>query len=347
VEFKAKNLILSRSNDTSLFKGLNDNANLTFKKKSTLLTTSQEFPKVSLGPFVLMFFQADVTDLTLSFSKLLDKQYQNFENFDAILTAYPEVVTHHPNSIPYFLREVRITAGTRYQCIYINGSPGQLRWVKVDGYTGRDVDIITGLGSYNYLSNYSDVKTIVLALPIRQDIYVDQSGITDSRLLTYQDLVSVNKPDFLIDVKMVEDYFIPYTSLTNTYDSVNKTCVTKFTPTGGRLSNDQITVPSLSNVGVLQFGLFNNEFNISRTASLTYDQFPPFKKYFLQVFGERYLINPRYHSPLYMYLNVTSGLINYIIYHNDRQNIIASGSLTTFEFFNRASITFESSKVAA
>ena len=67
VEFKGKNIILNRSNDSTLFKGVHDVSEIIMKKKTTILKSSTDLPQTDLCGWVALFFQSDVTGLELKF----------------------------------------------------------------------------------------------------------------------------------------------------------------------------------------------------------------------------------------------------------------------------------------
>lgn len=316
VELKSKNIILNRTNDTTLFKGVHDLSELMFRKKQSIETTELK-PAVRLGKFALMFFQADVANLQLDFvfAAQPTEGRETFANFAALINIYPEVQSYFPNSISYFEKEVYVSDVNKvYQCVIVdNNALKQLRWVTMPSYTATYTDDVND-AKIRYLSNISDVNVRVIALPIRRDIYF--SGFP---MPSYLDLRTFNITEKLIDIKIVDDLFLPFSSFTFTYDSVNKTNVAAFN--GGYKIVD----------GSYSYTILNrlkNEIDLSRTELTSYDSFAPFKKYYLQVYGQRFLISPRYFNGLRMYFNLTGGTVNYVIFNTFKNNIIGSGSFT-------------------
>ena len=54
----------------------------------------------------------------------------------------------------------------------------------------------------------------------------------------------------------------------------------------------------------------------------------PFNKYDLYVFGKKYQIPYYLTDDIHLLIALNSGVVNYIVYYNDRRNILASGSFT-------------------
>ena len=319
VEFKTKNIILNRSNDTSLFKGVHDVSEIIMKKKTTILKSSNDSTQTDLCGWVALFFQSDVTGLQLTF-KTENLTIELFNDTTDMILKYPQVSTKHPDTYEYFLKVVAVpNTLTYYQCIY-NPVTEFLYWAVKDFQLEKTISI-TGA---KYRSNESDVNNIIVTLPLRSDLRY-QAGAKEVRLMCYQDLIGINKPDQLVDIKFIPDQAIPYKSVTSTFDSGTRISITKF-------ESDFTAIDSILETGVyygcIGFHKLNNVINLSRTATTTPLDFVPFKKYYIQVFGQRYVVNPRYHDKLKMYMNINSDVINYIIYYDNKENIIASGSFT-------------------
>ena len=321
VELKTKNIILNRTNDTNLFKGVNDVAELMLKKKTSILRASTDNPQTDLGGWVVLIFQSDVTGLELKF-KTENLSFEKFTDITDLILKYPQISTKHPDTYQYFLKIVGVVVGgvlTYYQCIY-NPITEYLYWAVKEIMLEKTIAVNVA----KYRSNESDINNIIVTLPLRSDLRY-QAGANEVRLMCYQDLIGINKPDQLVDIKFIPDQVIPYKSITSTFDSGTKVSVTKF-------ESNHYAINSILETGiyygVIGFHKLNNEIKLSRTASITGLDFAPFKKYYIQVFGERYVINPRYHDKLKMYMNINSDIINYVIYYDNKENIIASGSFT-------------------
>lgn len=325
VELKSKNIILNRTNDTTLFKGVHDVSEIIMKKKTTIERNISANPKTYLGAWALLFFQKDVGSFDMVFDGLTLDSAEVFTTIDDVITKYPEVTTYQPDSYDYFLKEVYVTSPglQQYQAVYVGSPSFGIKWVKTTNYISKTLSIPSNTSSYK--SNFSDINTLVIALPIRREITYTSGGTT-SILLPFQDLVSVSKPDFLIDIKIVNDLFLPINSITCTYNNTTREATTSFVTSQGLLRN---TVIATKNYGVIQFMNVNKTIDLSRTPStLTPLNMPPFRKWYISVFGERFIVNERYHDKLKLYCNVTNGTVNYVLYYDNKNNIIASGSFT-------------------
>lgn len=328
-ELKDKNIILNRTNSQGYFEGINDNANLITKKQLNILKTTNDKPKSKIGGWALLFFQSDVTDLKIKFDNsptLFEKE--TFTTFASLIAKYPEVSTVHPSAYDYFLKEVIVSGDSRmYQCVWSEEATPKLRWVKVYTYQEIEFAVPNPEKYFLYKANYSDIQTFVLALPLRHEIYVD-----GSLLPAFQDLTVINKPDSLIDIKFISDDFIKTKTFTTAYDSSNKLCPASISFDLTNVYKKTLTVvdtPSTKDFSIINPINFNEVIDVSRTAlTSNFEEYPPFKTHYLQVFGERFQISPRYHDKLKLYLNISTGVINYIIYYDKKENIIASGSFT-------------------
>ena len=321
VELKSKNIILNRTNDTTLFKGVHDVSELILKKKTSILRASTDSPQTDLGGWVALIFQSDVVGLELKF-KTENLSFEYFTNTIDLILKYPQVSTKHPDTYQYFLKIVGVIVGgvlTYYQCIY-NPITEYLYWAVKELMLEKTIAVNVA----KYRSNESDINNIIVMLPLRSDLRY-QAGANEVRLMCYQDLIGINKPDQLVDIKFIPDQIIPYKSITSTFDSGTKISITKF-------QSDYYAISSILETGiyygVIGFHKLENDINISRTSASTVFDFAPFKKYYIQVFGQRYVVNPRYHDKLKMYMNINSDIINYILYYDNKENIIASGSFT-------------------
>ena len=325
VEFKSKNIILNRTNDTTFFNGVNDVAELITKKKTEISRSITTFPQSYLGAWALLFFQRDVGSVDLEFNGLFLDGAETFNSISDVLTAYPEVTTYHPDSYDYFLKEVYVSTPSlqQYQAVYIGSPYFGIKWVRTYNYTTRTLNMPAV--SIGYRSSFSDINTIVIGLPIRRKITYSASGVV-SELLPFQDLLTISKPGFLIDIKIVNDLFLPISSISSTFDNSTRESITSFVISQGILRN---TVIATENFGFIQLQNLKKDINLSRNpGTLSPFNMPPFKKWFINVFGEKYLVNERYHDKLKMYVNVTNGVVNYVIYYDTKNNIIASGSFT-------------------
>ena len=318
---KDKNIILNRTNDNSKFIGVNDISNIV-TKKSVSMKLGQTFnPQIKVGTFALLLFQGDVSNISLEFSfnnQPTNSYYKKVANTTELIDTYPEVETYQPDSIEYFEKTIWVeSTTTAYQCVCIPSTNGvRLRWTKLFTYTVTWSDDIAWT-AFRFKPNASDINVRAIVLPIRRDLVM---GATELRVPSFLDLTTIGGTTSLLDIKIVNDLFFNIKDVVGTYDPVNRITETSFNGFYLASSNDYIALIAND---------FKDSITLSRPSITSiYSEYPPFKKHYIQVFGLRYEISPQYFDKLGMYFNLSAGVINYIIYYNNKENIIASGSFT-------------------
>ena len=329
-ELETKDIILMRTNDITLFRGVNDIADLTLKE--TVETKVFSSPTKS-GKWALIFMQynPDKTRYGLKFASSIPKlHYEAFSNFSAITTKYPEVTTTTPNLYDYFQKVVYDVSGDKlYQCVYDgSGTNARLYWTEFTPSTVTNVYFNVADTIGGRLSQ-SDVRNVVIALPFENNM----QGLTlSSRLLSYQNFIGPIDEVETLEIKIVDDILLPLQSMT--YSLVGRVMTKTFGSDGSWLVKLYDASSGGSEITAHQIlSLLRAETDIELdpgyiTTSPKPTDAEPFKKYDLYVFGKKFQIPYYLTDDLHLLIAVNSGVINYIIYYNNKRYILGSGSFT-------------------
>lgn len=342
-ELSAKDIILMRTNDTTLFRGVNDINDTTIKEtvETTVIPSTYK-----TGKWMLIFMQvnADKERYGLKFKNISSTDgfysYEHFVDESALFAKYPEVTTTTPNLYNYYQKIVRVGAGAGdlYQCVsafvdYVT----KLMWVK-RGDTNPDDDIYFNIGRATTTKlNSSDIRNIIVALPFEFNLKAEATSNSTVELLDANSFLSPIDSGEVIDIKIVDDIMLPITGVS--YDF--------WKPEDPRLLNKTISsdrgiavhiydVPTggdpelLVNYGLYIFFDFKKEIDITKNYRNTLSPLDaePFKKYELYIHGKKFPIPYYLTDNIKLLIVVNSGVINYLIYHTDKRYILASGSFT-------------------
>ena len=333
LELESEDIILRRTNEPDLFRGQNDVSDLSLKE--TVQTKVIE-SDAKTGKWALLFFQYTDTVNYLGLNYAKNDTTEVFANKAAILAAYPEELTTEPSKYNYFQKIVYSTADAfYYQCVsYFNSTIGQnqLIWVFYGALSILKDKVYIEKTKVSKV-NPVEVKSIVVALPFESDLY---SG-TD-RILEYTNFVGPDDPALLMDIKIVDSIVIKHDVATYTYNSgtqIMKKALTFPNGTGNVVqaydANTLLPADIIANTGVLVLYDFEDEIDISANFDTSTDsplKAEPFYKYDLYVYGNKFSIPYYLTNDIHILISVVSGVVNYIIYYNDRRNILGSGSFT-------------------
>lgn len=320
------NLILQRSNDPSLWRGVNDIADMTLKEtvEASVITSTNK-----TGKWALLFFQysPDTDVVGLKFKKsFLD--FEAFADLTALTTKYPEANTTQPELYDYFQKCVKVGITNTYQCVYDgSGTNSRLRWVDY-----VDIDYETYyVKLYGSKFNECEVMTAILALPFETDL--KSSGVDDDEILSYDRFFGVTTTN-LIDIKIVNDLVFKIDSVA--YSLSTRTMVKTLALTFGywtwKYAYQEVGLTTVSDKVVLTVTRFETDINITPSYSSTPTDEPkngePFYKYELYVYGKKFTIPYFLTDSIRLLISINSGVINFLIYTVDKRNVLGSGSFT-------------------
>lgn len=313
VELKNKNIILNRTNDILLFRGINDISDMSTKREIVPLRSGN--PKSIVGGWGLLFFESSKS-LTINFKfnsslSIFDQKFsETFATFADLVAAYPEVTTLYPQTYSYFMKEAMVGA-VSYQCQWRSvGGPSRLVWVKYTDYV-KTVTVNTASIDYYYKSNASDLKMWCFAFPLLTNVKASSGG---NIIPSFKHLIDFDNDEFLYDIKIVDDTFINMGSITQAYDNATK--------------EGDLTLNMLSVNDAIMLTFSKTIVDVSRDATSIPLDYAPFKKHYLQIYGNRVEISPRYFDKLKLMMSISTGQINYTLYYDTIENIIGSGSFT-------------------
>jgi hypothetical protein len=341
-ELSAKDIILMRSNDTTLFRGVNDINDTTIKEtvETTVIPSTYK-----TGKWMLIFMQvnADKERYGLKFKNVSATagyySYEQYVDIPALIAKYPEVTTTTPNLYDYYQKIVRVGAGigSLYQCVYNgDGTNTKLLWVEKNSIAQSEGDIYFNLNvSTSTKLNSSDIRNIIVALPFE---YTFKSLATDAstlRLLHADSFVAPIDSGEVIDIKIVDDIMLPITGVSYDFWSGSdprqlfKT-VSSDRGIAVRIYDVATGGTALSFDGLYIFYDFKKEIDITKNYRSTLSPLDaePFKKYELYIQGKKFPIPYYMTDNIKLLIVVNSGVINYLIYHSDKRYILASGSFT-------------------
>ena len=341
-ELSAKDIILMRSNDTTLFRGVNDINDTTIKEtvETTVIPSTYK-----TGKWMLIFMQVNANKerYGLKFKNVSPVagyySYEQYVDISSLVAKYPEVTTTTPNLYDYYQKIVRVGAGigSLYQCVYNgDGTNTKLLWVEKNSVAQSEGDIYFDLNvSTSTKLNSSDIRNIIVALPFE---YTFKSLATDAstlRLLHADSFVAPIDSGEVIDIKIVDDIMLPITGVSYDFWSGSdprqlfKT-VSSDRGIAVRIYDVATGGTALSFNGLYIFYDFKKEIDITKNYRSTLSPLDaePFKKYELYIQGKKFPIPYYMTDNIKLLIVVNSGVINYLIYHSDKRYILASGSFT-------------------
>lgn len=327
-ELIGTNLILQRTNDVSLWRGVNDIADMTLKESvDTKVITSTW----KTGKWALIFFQYNPDDdvVGLKFKKSVF-DYEQFSTLSALLAKYPEVTTTEPEKYSYFQKVAYISTGSLvYQCVYDGSSTNtRLRWVE---YIDIDVEEYY-FHTYASKINEGEIMTCVIALPFENDLKITAGGAV-TEVLSYDRFVGPTTTN-VIDIKIVNDLMMEFSSISYslTDRSMSKELGLKYGSNWWGYTWEEAALTTVADKLVIMMTQLVKDIDLSPAYSTTPTDEPksgePFYKYDLYIYGKRYTIPYYLTDSVHLLISINSGVINYIIYHADPRNIIAAGSFT-------------------
>jgi len=331
-ELETKDIILMRTNDTTLFRGVNDISDLTLKET----VETKVFPSLcKSGKWALIFMQynPDKARYGLKFKADIPKlHYEAFSNFTAITTKYPEVTTTTPNLYDYFQKIVY--AGNEdkmYQCVYDgSGTNTRLYWVEYEMTTVTNVyfNVADTIGGRLSLS---DVRNIVIALPF-ENSFDGLSLLGTDKILSFNNFVGPIDEGETLEIKIVDDILMPIFS--PTFSLTGRVMRKSFGSDGSwfvRLYDASSGGAEITAYKLLSILRMETDIELDPgyiTGSPVPTDAEPFKKYELYVFGKKFSIPYYLTDDLHLLIAVNSGVINYLIYYNNKRYILGSGSFT-------------------
>ena len=342
-ELKSENIILTRSNDSSLFRGVNDIADMSLKETVETKVIPSTY---KTGKWMLIFMQvnSDKTRYGLEFDSIGPvvgyRSYERYDDIAALVLKYPEVTTTTPNLYDYYQKIVRVGTGISdlFQCVYDgNGSNSKLIWIENPPGGRPEGKIYFDLGvSTATKINSSDVRNVIVALPFEVDFRSLATDNSTIQLMHAEDFVGVVDSGEIIDIKIIDDIMLPINGVT--YDFWHGTDPRQLLKT---ISSDRgiaqriYTAASggdpISFFGLYIFYDFEKEINLNPsyfTTTPIITDAEPFKKYDLYIHGKKFPIPYYLTNNIKLLIIFNSGVINYLIYYNDKRNIVASGSFT-------------------
>ena len=328
-ELSTKDIILTRTNDLSLFRGVNDINDVTVKE--TVETKVISSPSRT-GKWALIFFQnntdKDRYGLKMGYDAVGSMlNLETFANLTALTTKYPEVSTTTPMLYTYFQKIVFVTSEAEtYQCVF-NGLTNQLLWV-VDATSFVNTTIyFNRAGAGTTKLNDSDVASIIVALPFES--MEDGDG---KDIYTMKNFIGPIDAGDVMDIKIVDD--IVFSPITVSYAVSGRTMTKTVTLSRGRSISIYASPTSedpFASSKIFILNDFADDLDLDPdyiTSTPVATDAEPFKKYDLYIFGKRFSIPYYLTDNVKMMIAMNSGVINYAIYYNDKRNVLASGSFT-------------------
>lgn len=329
-ELETKDIILMRSNDTTLFRGVNDISDLTLKETVETKVFSSD---TKSGKWALIFMQynPDKTRYGLKFkASIPDIHYELTGTLATLVSKYPEVTTTTPNLYTYYQKIVYVQGETKlYQCVYDgSGTNTRLYWTEFTPSTVTNVyfNVADTIGAR---LSQSDVRNVVIALPFENNM---QGLYGSSHLLSYQNFVGPIDEGETLEIKIVDDILLPLFSMT--YSLTGRVMEKSFGSDGSWIVKLYDAVSGGAEITDYQIlSLLRAETDITLdpgyiTGSPVPTDAEPFKKYDLYIFGKKFSIPYYLTDDLHLLIAVNSGVINYIIYYNNKRYILGSGSFT-------------------
>ena len=325
-ELKDTDIIINRTFDETLFRGVNDISDLTLEEEVDVKVIS---PDIKSGKWALLFFQYNPDDdvIGLKFDNTVYGQHIFETSLANLRSNYPEVVTDEPELYDYY-QQTAVISGTsdRYQCVYRHAT-SSLYWVKFEttSFAEYYFDVTTILQPAKI--SKTDVFTLCIALPFETNIW---SNTFSKYYLSYQQFIGPVDTS-LIGIKIVNDLFLKTDSYSETYVDPDFKKTLSF---NGQSSLDapcyaEDTLSTLTDKRILSFLSFEYDIDVSTSIVPNKPRLAePFYKYNLYIFGEKYSIPYKFVNDVRLRIAMNSGVINYFIYYDEIRNILASGSFT-------------------
>lgn len=322
-------IILTRTNDTSLFRGVNDINDVTVKEsvETKILTSISR-----TGKWALIFFQNNTGKASLGLKMGYDliakiSNLETFANLTALTTKYPEVATTTPNLYPYYQKVVFVTSESKaYQCVFNDSIVDGLVWVE-DATSFVNAEIYFSRSSAGSTKlNDSDVASIIVAIPFESM----KNGTDD--IYTMKNFIGPIDAGDVVDIKIVDD--IVFSPIAVSYSLVGRVMTKNVTLSRGRaltVYSDAAMTTAISNRKIFILNDFADDIDLDPdyfASNPAPTDAEPFKKYDLYIFGKRFAIPYYMTDKIRMMIAINSGVINFGIYYNDKRNILASGSFT-------------------
>jgi len=319
-------ILLSRTNDSGFFKGVNDIADLTLKETVETKVISSTW---KTGKWALLFFiyNPDDPHIGLKFKVSATNTNISIDTLANIIIAYPEAATTEPEKYSYFQLVVFASNVSKYyQCVYNNAGAGSLKWVEYTGATYTEHYIKTSQ-SLSAKINNTDVMLTCIALPFESTIL---SG--GDNVLSYEQFIGPIDTS-LIDIKIVSDHVflkgdISYSLVGNVME---KTITFLYSSARDVATYEEAAFTNLTGFRIYTISKFNNEIDVTHTfvaGAVNPLLAEPFYKYELYVYGKKFQIPYYLMDNIKLLISVNSGVINYLVYYADKRNVLGSGSFT-------------------
>jgi len=320
-------LILQRSNDPTLWRGVNDIADMTIKETTATQVITSSY---KTGKWALLFFQynPDADIVGLKFKKTVF-DFERFASVAALVVKYPEVNTNQPELYDYFQKTAYATTENKYyQCVYDgSGTNSRLRWVEYVDITYETYYVKT----YGSKINEGEVMTSVLALPFETDLIT--TSPTVDQILSYDRFIGPTTTN-LIDIKIINDLMFEFSSIS--YSLTNRVMVKTITLKEGsnwwEYARQDAAYTTVADKVVISMTQFVFDINVTPNYSSTPTDEPkngePFYKYDLYVYGKKFTIPYFLVDNIRLIISINSGVINFLVYNAEKRNILASGSFT-------------------
>lgn len=224
-ELKSADILVTRTNDSSKFKGIIDSPKIELRPTVTVQSLPWNYKSgkaMNTGRWALLTLQVptSTTMLKLIYSPL--QPDEDFTTLSAVQTRYPELTTTTPQTVPYFQMVVRVGGITYYQCVYSN-TENRLRWTTITGNNAEQW--ITLNNNAGKKLNKTGINTVNLILPYERNIRYVYGSSTYRNLLTFDRFVGLNNPDILYSVRIIDDILLPFSDFTTDYNSYSNSIV--------------------------------------------------------------------------------------------------------------------------
>lgn len=310
---KGKDLRISRTNDTLLFKGVHDVENTSI----SYLSEIDDAMSGRTGKWVLLTYQPSSAALTLGFNTLAALgvgYYEFFPLLADVIAKYPEEITAYPNEF-YYLDKLVDTGFGFYQCIY-DATNGRLKWVP---YLDAPGAITHTLTSWARIMSPSDIPVIHAIVPLSSRIRLKTAGGLWQQALSFHSMVRVLDAR-IISLRLIDETMIP--GFSSTYVAGDYYQVETST-----LNNPDGTATYLLG----QMATFEEDKALSFTPSeleASVYSYEPFCEFTLSVYGVRFKINRRMlNSNLRFRYQYSATSVNYVVYYQHIGNVLSQGNL--------------------
>jgi len=324
-------IILQRTNDKNFFRGINDVSDVTLKETVEIQTVNSNW---KTGKWALLFYKYDpaagpTTNAGLNFVTSGIFQDYQFASLAALIAELPEVETTSPELFEYY-QKVASVAGTPYQCVY-DESTGVERLLWIEELAPLSAKVYVGTQNYGSKINGSDVISFTIAIPFETDLFSPFSG---NRLLDYSNFVGPIGTD-LIDIKIVDDLVFNQGNISYSLAGrvMQKTINFDTENVGGtfRPLYTDAGLTTLEGRDVAVIVNLENDIDLNPSyfvSNPSPKDAEPFNKYDLYVYGNKFSIPYYLTNKIRLLIAYNSGVINYLIYYENKRNIIGSGSFT-------------------